>query len=285
MLSTLVLFGLLVLVSFQVSTSTSSGDGGIHQVEVGTSSIGRIKYDDGEVILYSNQRKPTDIFFTPFPRVDAASTECRENLLSDHVELTLSVELYTPQLVRAVNNYMKQRFSTLCGVNETCDISLLPMNAIRLIQKGLRTNKAREMYTINDEWHSNTLLLQSIEFIIYTANDSVCEKLRLSIAERCHLSNFEVQYSLHSEKTIERQVEITTEQITSTSMFNRIQSQFSKSDSVALTGNDFKQLISEVTDKITMKLRVQEGFDSSLQDPIALDRLLEQQLQFKKVGK
>jgi len=66
-------------------------------------------------------------------------------------------------------------------------------------------------------------------------------------------------------------------------MFNRIRSQFSTSDTVGLTGGDFKQLISEVTDRITMKVRVQEGFDSHLQDPIGLDKLLERQLQFKQV--
>ncbi|CAF1158017.1 unnamed protein product [Rotaria sordida] len=32
-----------------------------------------------------------------------------------------------------------------------------------------------------------------------------------------------------------------------------------------------------------MKLRVQEGFDSQLQDPITLDKVLERQLQFKQV--
>ncbi|CAF2563130.1 unnamed protein product [Rotaria sp. Silwood2] len=178
---------------------------------------------------------------------------------------------------------MKQYFPKLCSENSTCDASLLPMSAIRLVQKGLRTDKSRQMYTINEEWRSNTLLLQSIEFVIYTANQSICEHLRSSIVERCYLSNFEIHYSLHSEKTVERQVEINTEQITGTSMYNRILSQFPQSDTVTLTGGDFKQLISEVSDRITMKLRVQEGFDSQLQDPITLEKILERQLQFKQV--
>ena len=190
MLSVLVLFGLLALVSSQESTSTSSGDGGIHQVQVSTSSIGRIKYEDGEVILYPNQRKPTDIFFTPFPRVDPASSECQDNILSGHVELSLSVELYTSRLVQNIHAYLKRHFPKLCAENETCDASLLPMSAIRLVQKGRRTDKVRQMYTIGDEWHSNTALLQSIEFPIYTTNESVCEHLRSSIVERCYLSNF-----------------------------------------------------------------------------------------------
>ena len=279
MLSTLIIFGLLALVSS--STSTSGDD--IWKVQVGTSSMGRIKYEDGEVVLYQNRLKPTDIFFTPFPRVNPTSSDCFANILSGHVELSLSVELHTARLVQAVKTYLRQHFSTLCGENATCDVSVLPMSAIRLVQKGLRTSKTRQMYTINDEWHSNTLLLQTIEFVIYTANESTCEHLRSSIVERCYLSNFEIHYSLQSEKTVERQVEISTEQVTGTTMFNRIQSQFSKSDTVALTGEDFKQLISEVTDKVTMKLRVQEGFDSQIQDPVALDKLLERQLHFKQV--
>ncbi|CAF1201748.1 unnamed protein product [Adineta steineri] len=66
-------------------------------------------------------------------------------------------------------------------------------------------------------------------------------------------------------------------------MFNQIRSQFPRSDTVVLTGGDFKQLINEVTDRITMKVRVQEGFNSQLQDPVGLDKLLERQLQFKQV--
>ena len=284
MLSKLVLFGLLVLVVSKDSTSMTSDDVDIWRVQVGTSSMGRIKYEDGEVALYQNRLKPTDIFFTPFPRVKPTSSDCYENILSGHVELSLSVELYTSQLVQAVKTYLRQHFSTLCGENTACEVSLLPMSAVRLVQKGLPTTKTRQMYTIDNEWHSNTLLLQTIEFVIYTTNQSVCEHLRSSIVERCYLSNFEIHYSLHSEKTVERQVEISTEQVMSTTMFNQIQSQFPGSDSVALTGDDFKQLISEITDKIIMKLRVQEGFDSQLQDPISLDKLLERQLRLKQVN-
>ncbi len=198
--------------------------------------------------------------------------------------MILAVELYTPQLVQAIQAYLKRHFSTLCAGNETCDVSLLPMSAIRLVQKGRWTDKARQMYTINDEWYSNTLLLQSIKFVLYMANQNVCEHLRSSIVKQCYLPNFELHYSLHSEKTVERQVEITTEQVAETSMFNQIRSQFSGSDMVVLTGGDFKQLISEITDRITMKLRIQEGFDSQLQDPVAFDKLLEKQLLFKQVS-
>ncbi|CAF3997016.1 unnamed protein product [Rotaria magnacalcarata] len=279
MLSTLITFGFLII--FSSSASTDSDD--IWKVEIGTSSMGRIKYEDGEVVLYQNRLKPTDIFFTPFPRVDPTTSNCLENILSGYIELNLSVELYTSRLVHAVKSYLKQYFSELCAKNVTCDVSLLPMSAVRLVQKGLRTSKTRELYTIDDEWHSNTLLLQAIDFVIYTTNQTACERLRSSIVERCYLSNFEIHYTLHSEKTVERQVEISTEQVTSTDMFNKIHSRFSQSDTVALTGGDFKQLINEVTDKVTMKLRVQEGFDAKIQDPIDLGKLIERQLQFKQV--
>jgi hypothetical protein len=243
--------------------------------------MGRIKYEDGEVVLYQNRHKPTDVFFTPFPRVDPMNSECQNNILSGHVELGLSVELYTTQLIQAIEAYLKRRFPTLCAQNETCDVSLLPMNTIRLIQNGRRTDTARQIYTINDEWYSNTLLLQSIKFVLYMANQSVCEYVRSSIVKQCYLPNLELQYSLHSEKTVERQLEITTEQVTGTSMFNHIRSQFPKSDTVVLTSGDYKQLISEITDKIIIKLRAQEGFDSQIHDSISLDKLLER-LQLSK---
>ncbi|CAF3261716.1 unnamed protein product, partial [Rotaria socialis] len=135
MLSTLITFGFLII--FLSSASTDSDD--IWKVEIGTSSMGRIKYEDGEVVLYQNRLKPTDIFFTPFPRVDPTTSNCLENILSGYIELNLSVELYTSRLVQAVKSYLKQYFSELCAQNVTCDVSLLPMSAVRLVQKGLRT--------------------------------------------------------------------------------------------------------------------------------------------------
>lgn len=281
----LLYFGILTLICFQNSTASrhSEEHSSIWGIEVRTTNIGRVKYEDGEVILSQNQGKLTDIFFTPFPRVNPLNSECHQNILSGYVELSLSVDLYTPQLIQTVRNYLKEHFSTLCGENKTCAISLLPMNSIRLVQKGPRKNQTQQLYMIDNQWYSNTVLLQSMDFPIYMTNESVCDHLRSSIVKRCYLPNFEIQYSLHSEKTVERQVNITAEQIMSTSTFNEIRSQFPKADIVVLTGEDFKQLMSEITDKITMKLRVQEGFDTSLQDPIALDRLLEKQLHFRKV--
>ncbi|CAF4967307.1 unnamed protein product [Rotaria sp. Silwood1] len=284
----LLVLALAIFATTGSKVEEKASDGGIFHVKVRTSNIGRIKYEDGEVLLAQNLEKPTDIFFTPFPRVDPSSTECQENELSGQTELILSVDLYTSHLIRDVHAYINKRYPTLCNgdveenMTTKCDVSLLPMNAIRLVQKGLRSNMSRLKYLVDDQWHSNTLLLQSVQFIIYTHNISVCHQARSAIVDRCQMSNFEIQYSLYSEKIVERQIEITSEHVTSSSMFNHIRSQLPTTDIVALTGNDFKQLLNEVTDRVTMKLRVQEGFDS-FQDPVSIDKLLERQLQFKQV--
>ncbi|CAF1670609.1 unnamed protein product, partial [Rotaria sp. Silwood1] len=158
-----------------------ASDGGIFHVKVRTSNIGRIKYEDGEVLLAQNLEKPTDIFFTPFPRVDPSSTECQENELSGQTELILSVDLYTSQLIRDVHAYINKRYPTLCNgdveenMTTKCDVSLLPMNAIRLVQKGLRSNMSRLKYLVDDQWHSNTLLLQSVQ--LEKADDRLWDSL------------------------------------------------------------------------------------------------------------
>ncbi|CAF3856951.1 unnamed protein product [Rotaria sp. Silwood1] len=158
------------------------------------------------------------------------------------------------------------------------------MHSIRLFQKGLRTTESRKKYTVDSEWHSNTQLRQTIEFIIYTSNMSICENLKDSIISRCHLSNFEVHYLLHGQQTAARKLEITTEDVTRTLMYNQIQSQFSSNHqgTVALTSNDYKNLLSETMDQITMNLQVEEGF-GGIQDPVTVDRLLDRQLQYKQV--
>ncbi|CAF3972341.1 unnamed protein product [Rotaria sp. Silwood1] len=264
----LLVLALAIFATTGSKVEEKASDGGIFHVKVRTSNFGRIKYEDGEVLLAQNLEKPTDIFFTPFPRVDPSSTECQENELSGQTELILSVDLYTSHLIRDVHAYINKRYPTLCNgdveenMTTKCDVSLLPMNAIRLVQKGLRSNMSRLKYLVDDQWHSNTLLLQSVQFIIYTHNISVCHQARSATVDRCQMSNFEIQYSLYSEKIVERQIEITSEHVTSSSMFNHIRSQLPTTDIVALTGNDFKQLLNEVTDRVQLEKADDRLWDS-----------------------
>ncbi|CAF5074287.1 unnamed protein product [Rotaria sp. Silwood1] len=156
------------------------------------------------------------------------------------------------------------------------------MHSIRLVQKDARPDNIHQKYILVESWHSATLLLQSMEFIMYTSNITVCEQLRKALTEKCRLPNFEVQYSLHGQHSAQRQLEVNTEHVTSTNMYNQIRAQFPSAETVVLTGNDFKELLSEAIDRITMTLRVQEGFEN-LQDPMAIDKLLEHQLSNQQV--
>ncbi|CAF1225384.1 unnamed protein product [Adineta ricciae] len=273
MFSTLLYLGITALFFVQNSLSEHS---------VG-SNVGRVKYENGEVILFQNLDKPTNFFFTPFPLVNPLNSRCHRNILSGYAELSLAIDLYTSQLIQAVNEYVKELFPTLCDSNQTCHTAMVPMNVIGLVQNGLRTNETREMYQIGQEWFPNTIFLQSIHFPIYTTYEDVCERLLSSLVSDCYLSNFEVHYSLHPEKLVERQIDVTTDQVIRTAMFHQIRAQFSMTDTVVVTNHDYKQLLSEVINKINMKLRSQEGFGSSLQDPSILERLLDQQLPFKQI--
>ncbi|CAF0984274.1 unnamed protein product [Didymodactylos carnosus] len=64
-------------------------------------------------------------------------------------------------------------------------------------------------------------------------------------------------------------------------MYNNIQSQLlsgSKTvNEIALTGTDFKNLLTETMDRVTISLRVQEGYEG-LSDPVKIDKILERQL-------
>ncbi|CAF4509735.1 unnamed protein product, partial [Rotaria sp. Silwood2] len=265
--------------------SLSANSGGIFHAEVSTKNIGRIKYRDGEVMISQNQQKPSDFFFTPFPYIQSEETKCYENVFNDRIELGLSVELYTMHLVEAVKDYLHKRQPVICGnstLHSLCDVSLIPMNSIRIVQKASNTINNRQKYVLDESWHSATLLLQSMEFIVYPTSMNACEQLRMALTERCRLPNFEVHYSLYGQQTIQKQLEVTTEHVTHTNMYNQIRAQFPSSDRVLLTGGDFKQLLNESMSRITATLRIQEGFED-LQDPIAVDKLLEQQLSTQHV--
>ncbi len=274
---------LLFLICETIVEQAENSD--ISQVELSTKDIGRIKYRDGEIVIAQNQQKHTDFFFTPFPYLESLKTECYDNILNDRIELALSIELYTPQLIQAVKDYLYKYQSSLCGdamSSSKCDVSLLPMHSIRLVQKGSRSNSIHQKYTLDDDWQPATLRLQSMEFIIYTSNMSVCEQLRRSLTEKCRLPNFELHYSLHGPQIVQQQLEVNTEHVTSTNMYNQIRAQIPSAETVLLTGNDFKELVSESIDRIIMTLRQQEGFEN-LQDPMAINRLLEQQLSTEQV--
>ncbi len=271
-------------VAGQQGSELVSNDGDF-QVEISTKKIGRMKYLDGEVMIFQNQQKHTEFFFTPFPYLESEETQCHENFLNDRIELGIQVELYTPQLIQATKDYLYKYQSILCGNTTTssmCDVSLLPINSIRLIQRDSRSNKTHQKYTLEDSWQPGTLILQSMEFVIYTSNMTLCEQLRKTLTERCRLPNFEVHYSIHGQRTVQKQLEVNTEHISGTNIYNQIRAQFPSAETVLLTGNDFKELLSQSTDRITMTLRSQEGFDS-LQDPIAVHKLLEQQLSDQQV--
>jgi hypothetical protein len=200
--------------------SESVSDDGDFQEEISTKKIGRMKYLDGEVMIFQNQQKLTEFFFTPFPYLQSEETQCHENFLDDRIELALQIELYTPQLIQTAKDYLHKYQSVVCGnltSSSMCDVSLLPINSIRLVQRDSRSNNTHQKYTVEDSWQLGTLLLQSMEFIIYISNMTVCEKLRKTLTERCRLSNFEVHYSIHSQRIVKRQVEVNTEHISSTS--------------------------------------------------------------------
>jgi len=269
----------------EYSGSDSTNGDSTFQTEVSTKNVGWLKYRDGKVLITQNQKKQTDFFFTPFPYLEREESQCEENIFSGRTELKLEVELYTQQLEQSVKDYLHKYQSALCG-NETsssvCDISLLPMNSIRLAQGGPRSNGTNRIYTLDENWKPATLLLQSMKFVIYAPNMAVCEQLLRAVTEKCQLPDLEVQYSLHGQQTVQRQLEVNTEHVTSTNMYNQIRAQFPTAETVVLTEGDFKELINESIDRITMKLRVQEGFEN-LQDLMAIDKHLERQLSAQQV--
>ena len=98
-----------------------------------------------------------------------------------------------------------------------CDVSLLPINSIRLAQRDLHLNNTHQKYKLDDNWQSGILHLQSMEFVLYISNMSVCEQLRKSLLERCRLSNFEVHYSTVGQRTVQRQPEANKKHSSTTS--------------------------------------------------------------------
>ncbi|CAF1294661.1 unnamed protein product [Adineta steineri] len=258
---------------------------GIFPMKINIKNIGRVKYRDGEIIIAQNQEKHAEFFFTPFPYLQPEETQCHENVFNDRIELGFQAELYTPQLIQTVNDYLFKYQSSLCGNTTSlfvCDVSLLPINSIQLVQRGSHSNSIHHKYTLDESWQPATLHLQEIEFVIYVSNMAVCEQLRKALTEKCRLPNFEVHYSLYAQQIVKQELEVNTKHIARTNIYNQICIQFPSAETVILTENDFKKLLSESTDYIIMPLRMQEGF-AGLQNPMVFDEHLERQLSTQRV--
>ena len=253
-----------------------------HVSQITATNLGRFPYQDGEVILFQNQLKTAHFFFTPFPQVEPNLTECTVNEFSGRTELTLVVSLYTTNLFESVKHHINSQNDT-CQT-ENCEVSLLPIQSIRLIQKGLQTPESKTKYTLNSEWQSKTSLLQTVQFIIYTSNISMCESLQNAITSRCRLSDFEVQYSALGHQTEVRTVVVTTGHVANTSMSKQMKSQLhsKKQETIGLTENDYKTLVTETKDQITMNFRTEKGFES-IKDSTEIDQLLESELRYMQV--
>ena len=280
-----VLSMIILIVGTSTEKNSDSSMTAVDQIngsQITATNLGRFPYQDGEVILFQNQLKLDNFFFTPFPQVEPNLTECSDNEFSGRTELILFVSLYTTDLLESVERHIKSQNDT-CPT-ENCHVSLLPIQSIRLLQKGLQTPESKTKYTLNSEWQNKTALLQMVQFIIYTSNMSTCESLQNAITSRCRLSDFEVQYSAPGQQTEVRTVELTSGYVANTSMYKQIKSQLhsKKQEIVALTEDDYKTLLNETMDQITMNLRAEEGFES-IQDSTKIDQLLESELRYMQV--
>ena len=249
----------------------------MHGSQIAVTNLGRFPYQDGEVNLFQNQLKLVDFFFTPFPQVEPNLTECGYNAFSGRTELILFVSLYTTDLLDSVKHHIRNQNGSYH--TENYEVSLLPIQSIRLIHNALQTTESKMKYTLNSEWQSNIPILQTVQFIVYTSNISTCETLQNAITSRCRLSDFEVQYSAPVQQTEVRTVEVTTGYVANTSMSKQIQSQLysEKQELFALTETDYQKLLSETMDQITMNLRTEEGFHS-IHASVAIGQLLESEL-------
>ena len=234
--------------------------------------IGRMVYQDGQVNIAQNQEKPTDFYATPFPYLLSDKTNCHEN--------PLKISLYTSELIEAVKSYLYKSQSKLCGTSASsfvCHVSIIPIEAIRIFDKSIRANSPNNPYTLENNWRTNDLHSQTIEFSMYLTNMSVCEKIRKALVTNCRLSNFEIQYTINGSKNIQKQPEITTEHVTNTQLYRQIRTQSPSTDIVLLAENDFNELISQSVDAAILHQRTQINFDDA-QISSAMNRLLKSQL-------
>lgn len=113
------------------------------------------------------------------------------------------------------------------------------MNSVRLVQTGTRSNTTRHKYTVEETWQTATLGRESMVFIIYTSNMTVCEQLRTFLTEKCHLPYFDIQYSRNGAQIIQRQLDINTEHVANTPMYSQIHAQFPSTKNSCCHGKRF----------------------------------------------
>lgn len=250
-------------------------------LEIRMKKVGGMKYSNGEVSIYQNEDKITEFYLTPFPYVQSDQTRCYKNLLHNRIELVLPIELYSSDLIQAVHTYLQKHHPTLCNSNQTsvtCDVSLLPINSLRLVQRDQLIQK----YTIDDHWYRNHFIHQSMKFLIYLSNRTLCDQLVKTMIQHGRLEDFQFQYSLDDRPIIKNFLVPMEEHIHETILAKEIRAQFPRAETVLLTGTHFNELISQITDHLIAKLRLQNGFDS-LENVNTVKKVLQQYLSTQQV--
>ena len=242
--------------------------------------IGSIKYRQSRVMIYQSTQKNNEFYFTPLPSIQTNTSQCREDLFTGKIELIIHIDLYATHLKDSVKDYLMKHRQSVCGGTKStfsCEFSLIPMNLVRLFEK------SQHFYHLDNNWLTASYLEQSKDFAISVSNRTACEQLQQALTDRCQLGQLEFHYTVGGETTVERTINVTTEHVTTTLLYNKLVERLPAANRVLLEKTDFRRLITESLNLIVVSLRLDKNF-KQLEQPDLIEQRLIQHLSVQEVS-
>jgi len=233
--------------------SANEGSDAWLKLEISPKAIGSVPYSNFRINVYQhsgNNRKTgpssgeNKFYYAPIALLDTSSIISSLNNATNQAEMKIRIEMWNDNVQSTVANWIKQE------VDDTVKDSLVQVLPFEKVI--LAGSASSQHYKLPRDWMPYQLQKDiRVKLICYSKVD--CEKINND-----HFSNLRLLFSVASEKTFQKQVNVTTGSIQLSEFVTRLEQRLSQSEIALINANDEQRLLSEFAAAI-----VSDSFDDT----------------------
>ena len=212
------------------------------QLQIAERIFAYMPYRNFHVKIYQGSTTPTStaakkLFCSPICLLDHMSVESRFNVVKQQHEVRFRIHFYSEDVEQHVIRYLKDEMDEEVRGSQ---LQVIPFERVILTSSTTTIG-----YELSDKW----IPYELDDYVWFTLNCSdelKATQLAKEMTQRPdQFANLRLSFSLSSQKSNRRETVIRIDSIVSGFMFTRLQQKYPEADSVLLTAEDTKQLLSE----------------------------------------
>jgi hypothetical protein len=212
------------------------------QLQIAERVFAYMPYRNFHVKIYQGSTTPTStaakkFFCSPICLLDNMSVESRFNVVKQQHEVCFRIHFYSEDVEQHVIRYLKDEMDEEVRGSQ---LQVIPFERVILTSSTPTVG-----YELSDKWIPYELD-DYVWFTLNCSDEHKAAQLAQEMKQRPgQFANLRLSFSLSSQKSNRRETVIRIDSIVSGSMFTRLQQKHPEADSVLLTAEDTKQLLSE----------------------------------------